>query len=116
MTRLMLTIGIAALMSGGVVSQAFAKDHTVIESGAVKTNDLNLATEQGARTLMRRVAAKANDLCTPTDSPLARGAEKSRRACVAKAIATSVARINSPMISAEYTNVYGAAPAVVASR
>ncbi len=116
MTRLMLTACLAALISGGVVSQASAEDHTVIETGAVKTSDLNLASEQGARSLVRRVAARANDLCAQTDTPLARGAEKSRRACVAKAVATSVARINSPMVTAEYTGVYGAATAVVASR
>ena len=65
---------------------------------------------------MRRVAARANDLCTQTDSPLARGAEKSRQACVAKAVAVSVARINSPLVTADYTRVYGAAPTVVAVR
>jgi UrcA family protein len=116
MTRLMLTVGIAALMSGGVISRASAEDHTVIETGAVKTSDLNVATEQGARTLVRRVAARASDLCTQTDTPLARGAEKSRRACVAKAVAVSVARINAPWVTAEYTRAYGASSTVVAAR
>jgi UrcA family protein len=116
MTRLILSIGVAALLLGGVVSQASAEDHTVIETGSVKTSDLNLAAEQGARALLRRVAARASDLCTQTDTPLARGAEKSRRACVAKAVATSVAGISSPVITAEFTRLYGAAPTVVATR
>ena len=116
MTRFMLTAGFAALILGGVVSQATADDHTVIETGAVKTSDLNLATAQGARTLVRRVAARASDLCTQTDTPLARGAEKSRRACAAKAVAVSVTRLNAPLVTAEYTRVYGAAPTVVAAR
>lgn len=116
MTRLMLTIGIAALMSGGVVSQVSAEDHTVIETGAVKTSDLNLATEQGARILVRRLTATANDLCTQTDTPLARGAEKSRRACATKAVATSVAGIDLPTVTAEYTRLYGATPTTVAAR
>ncbi|HLZ85488.1 MAG TPA: UrcA family protein [Caulobacteraceae bacterium] len=116
MPRLMLTAGLATLLLGGVVSQAFAEDHTVIEMAAVKTSDLNLGAEQGARTLLRRVAARANDLCTQTDTPLARGAEKSRRACVAKAVAVSVARINAPRVTAEYTRAYGAPPTVVAAR
>ena len=116
MTRLMLTAGFAALILGGVASRASADDHTVIETGAVKTIDLNLATQQGARTLVRRVAARASDLCTQTDTPLARGAEKSRRACVAKAVAVSVARINAPRVTAEYTRAYGAPPTVVAAR
>jgi UrcA family protein len=116
MTRLILTTGLAALILGGVVSRASAEDHTVIATAVVKTSDLNLAAEQGARTLLRRVAARANDLCTQTDTPLARGAEKSRRACVAKAVATSVAGIDSPAITAEFTRVYGAEPTVVAMR
>jgi UrcA family protein len=116
MTRLILTVGCAALILGGIASQASAEDHTVVETGAVKTRDLNLADEQGARVLLRRVAARASDLCTQTDTPLARGAEKSRRACVAKAVATSVAGIGSPVITAEFTRMYGAAPTVVAMR
>jgi UrcA family protein len=116
MTRLILTTGLAALLLGGVVSQASAEDHTVTATAVVKTSDLNLAADQGARTLLRRVAATANDLCTQTDTPLARGAEKSRRACVAKAVTTSVAGIDSPVITAEFTRVYGAAPTVVATR
>ena len=116
MTRLMLTACLTALISGGAVSGASAEDRIVIETGAVKTSDLNFATEQGAHALLRRVAARAYDLCTQTDTPLARGAERSRRTCVAKAVATSVAGINSPLVTTEFTRVYGAAPAVVASR
>jgi UrcA family protein len=116
MTRLILYTGLAALFLGGVVSQASAEDRTVIATAVVKTSDLNLAADEGARVLLRRVAAKANDLCTQTDTPLARGAEKSRRACVAKAVATSAAGINSLAVTAEFTRVYGAAPTVVATR
>jgi len=116
MTRLILTASVAALFLGGAASQASADDRTVIETGAVKTSDLNLATEQGARALLRRVDATAKDLCTQTPTPLARGAEKSRRLCVTKAVATSVAGINSPRVTAEFTRVYGAAPTVVATR
>ena len=116
MTRLILTAGVAALILGGAVSQVSAQDRTVTATGVVQTSDLNFATEQGAHALLRRVAAKANDLCAEPDTPLARGAEKARRACVAKAVATSVAGIGSPAIMAEFTRVYGAAPTVVASR
>jgi UrcA family protein len=116
MTRLILTSSLAALLLGGVASQALAEDRTVIETGVVKTSDLNLATGQGARALLRRVAAKAGDLCTQTDTPLARGAERSRRDCVTKAVATSVAAIDAPLVTAEFTRVYGAAPTVVAMR
>ena len=116
MTRLILTAGLSLLLLGGGVSQASAEEHTVIATGVVKTSDLNVATQKGARVLLRRVAARAHDLCTQPDTPLARGAEKSRHACVVKAVATSVAGIDSPAIKAEFTRVYGAAPTVVATR
>lgn len=116
MTRLILTTSLAALILGGIVSQASAQVDTVVATGVVKTSDLNFATDEGARVLLRRVAAKANDLCALPDTPLARGAEKARRACVAKAVATSVAGIGSPTVTAEFTRVYGAAPTVVATR
>jgi len=116
MSRLMLAACIASLFSGGVVSQAFAGDRIVIETGAIRISDLNLDTEQGARTLIRRIAAKAGDLCAQTDSPLVRGAEQARRACVAKAIATSVAKVNSPAVTAEYARLSTETPTLVAVR
>jgi len=116
MSRIIFTACIAALISGASASQAHAGDRTIIETGAVRISDLNLASEQGARTLIRRVAAKASDLCAQTDSPLVRGAEQARRACVEKAIATSVARISSPTVTAEYTRLYPEAATFVATR
>jgi UrcA family protein len=113
---LMLAACIAALISGAVVAQARAEDHVVIETGVVKTSDLNLATARGARVLLRRVTAKAADLCTQTASPLARGAHKSWRECFAKAVATSIAPIKAPLVTAEYARVFGKPASVVSSR
>ena len=113
---LVLAACIAALMSGAVVAQARAEDRVVIETGVVKTSDLNLATARGARVLLRRVTAKAADLCTPTDSPLARGAYKSWRECLTKAVARSIAPIKAPLVTAEYARVFGKPPSVVSSR
>ena len=113
---LMLAACIAALMSAAAVAQARAEDHVVIETGVVKTSDLNLATTQGARVLLRRVTAKAADLCTQTASPLARGAYKSWRVCLTKAVARSIAPIKAPLVTAAYARAFGKPPAVVSSR
>jgi UrcA family protein len=116
MSRLIFTACIAAVISGGMVSQAFAGNRIVIETGVIRISDLNLATEQGARTLVRRVAAKAGDLCAQADSPLVRDVEKARRTCVAKAVAKSVAGLDAPMVTAEYTRLYPEAATLVAAR
>ena len=114
--RLMLAACIAGLMSTGLVAQARAQDRIVIETGVVRMGDLDLATAHGARVLVRRVTAKASDLCTQTPSPLVHGADKLWRACVAKAVARSIARVNAPLVTAEYARAFGAAPSVVSSR
>ncbi|HLZ83969.1 MAG TPA: UrcA family protein [Caulobacteraceae bacterium] len=116
MTRTMLTAGLVALILGGVVSRATADDRIVTETGVVMAWDLDLATQQGARTLVRRVAAKAGDLCAQPVTPRSRGAEQSWRACVAQAVAASVAGLNAPLVTAEYTRAFGAPPTVVAAR
>ena len=105
-----------AALSGGVATQARAADRVVIETGVVKMSDLNLATEQGARILVRRVTAKASDLCTPTPSPLARGAHKAWRECVDKAVARSIASVREPLVTAEYARTFGAPRSAVSSR
>lgn len=116
MNRLVLTACLAALIFGGLTSPAFAEDHMVVETGRVATRDLNLTTERGADALVRRVTARATDLCAPTDTPLARAHERVRRQCVAEAVARSLAQIDSPLIEAAYVRRYGAAPAALASR
>jgi UrcA family protein len=113
---LVLAACIAALMSGAVVAQARADDRVVIETGVVRTSDLNLSTAQGARVLVRRVTAKASDLCTQTPSPLVRGAHKAWRECLTKAVARSIALIDAPLVTAEYARVFGKPPSVVSSR
>jgi UrcA family protein len=116
MTRLLLTACLATVISGGLASQVSAEDHIVIETGGVTTRDLNLATERGADVLVRRVTAKAADLCTQTDTPLARGQDRTRRQCVAEAVAQALAKIDSPLIQAAYARQRGVAPAALASR
>ena len=113
---LALAACIAALLSGGMATQARAADRVVIETGVVRMSDLNLATEQGARVLVRRVTAKASDLCTPIPSPLARGAYESWRECVAKAVARSIASVHEPLVTAEYARTFGAPRSAVSSR
>ena len=104
------------VMSTVVVAQARAEDHVVIETGVVRTSDLNLATPRGASVLLRRVTAKTADLCTQTASPLVRGATKAWRECLDKAVARTIAPIKAPLVTAEYDRVFGKPPSVVSSR
>jgi UrcA family protein len=105
---------IAVLMCA-VVAQARAGDRIVIETGAVKTRDLDLATAHGAKVLLRRVTAMADDLCTST-SPPEHAAQTVWRECVAKAVARTIAPIKAPLVTAEYGRVFGEPRPAVSSR
>ena len=87
---LALAACIAALLSGAVAGHARAEDRVVIETGVVRTSDLDLATAHGAKVLLRRVTAKA--------------------------VARSIAPIGAPLVTAEYARVFGQAPSVISSR
>jgi UrcA family protein len=111
-----LAAGIVALSFCAAVEQARAEDHIVIEKGFVKMRDLDLTTAHGAKVLLRRVEARASDLCAPTPSPLERGADKAWRDCVAKAVGRSIASLKAPLVMAEYARVFGPPQSIVSSR
>ena len=106
MTRLMLTACAAGLMVAAAAS-ATAADRLIQQTGAVRISDLNLATEQGAKVLLRRAGAKFADLCAQTDSPLGRDRDRAERECATEAMANMVAKLNTPAVTAEYTSQYG---------
>lgn len=104
-----------AALTCAAAAQAHAGDHVVIETGVVKTRDLDLATAHGARVLLRRVTAMADDLCTST-SPPEHAAQTVWRACVAKAVARTIAPIKAPLVTAEYGRAFGEPQPAVSSR
>jgi UrcA family protein len=116
MTKFRLTACVAVLISAGLVSQAAAEEVGVVRTATVRTSDLNLASEQGAATLLRRISAQAFDLCAVTDTPLNPRAGHEQQACTARAVARSLAGVHSPAVAAAYAHRYRAAPTEVAAR
>jgi UrcA family protein len=116
MKNLQIITCLAVLISSGVASQASAADQIVVETGVIGVADLNVATEKGAEALVRRVTAKATDLCTPVESPLARPDPGGFRQCVAQAVARPLIHVDAPLVTAVYAHRFGAAPSEVASR
>jgi UrcA family protein len=72
-----------------------------VPSATVRFGDLNLATEQGARTLYRRIAMVAKQVCPDGGSrDLSRLAHA--QACQKQAIERAVREVNSPHLAAAY--------------
>ncbi|HET9161063.1 MAG TPA: UrcA family protein [Caulobacteraceae bacterium] len=66
----------------------------------VKTSDLNLSTEQGAKTALERVRRAALGACT--DFTVGSRIGHQDNECVAKVSAELVRRINAPMVQAAF--------------
>jgi len=70
-------------------------------------SDLDLATPQGAREMLKRITETAVELCAPSRSPVIvrpATAENTAR-CRAEAIERAVARLQAPMVTAEYDRI-----------
>jgi UrcA family protein len=116
MPRFLLAAGLAALITGPAVTSATAADRHIDLATQVKTSDLNLATEQGARLLLRRVNVAADDLCALSGSPYFGTTFADEVNCHDKAVADAVRRLNAPMVTAEYRRRLGAPPSRIAAR
>jgi UrcA family protein len=116
MTRLMLTAGLAALISGATASQASAADHTVIETGAVKTNDLNLNTVQGVDGLFHRVDLMASRLCAESTSAVFPRAERDMWECHRATMARALGQVHAPLVTAAYARRFGQSATRLTSR
>ncbi|MGC1521976.1 MAG: UrcA family protein, partial [Steroidobacteraceae bacterium] len=68
----------------------------------VKYGDLNLSNPQGAATLYHRIKSAAVTVCSPQDESLARMSRV--QACVHKAIADAVTKVNQAELSAIYNS------------
>ena len=106
MTRLMLTACAAGLIAAAA-APATAADGLTHQTGTVRIGDLNLSTQAGAQALLRRAGNRFADLCARIDSPLDRNRTRAERACVTEAMANMVAKLNAPIVAAEYAHQYG---------
>jgi UrcA family protein len=65
----------------------------------VKYSDLDLATEQGARTLYRRIATAARGVCPRGEGSIIPKMDEISRTCINEAISRAVREVNSPRLA-----------------
>ena len=94
--RTALLAGCALVGSLGVAQATTPSDD--VPTIVVKYDDLNLATEAGARTLYRRLSTAAHEVCPFEDSKSLREIAYNNT-CRAEAIARAVHDINSPQLA-----------------
>jgi UrcA family protein len=100
-----LTVGLAVIVGiwltgvGTAIAQT-APDYKASE--AVSYADLNLATRDGARTLLRRIDLAAKRVCgpEPSHSPLQPHLTAFYQRCVMDSVDATVARIDAPLVTA----------------
>jgi UrcA family protein len=118
MRRVTTTILLAALATTAAqVSQAATTDGAVL-SQKVEYRDLDLSDMNGTKTLYRRLRGAAESVCAPLEGQgLARVQRYS--ACVYGAMASSIARVNKPLLRQYFESKNGGpgrAPVQVAGR
>ena len=107
---------VSALITAGAIKAAPALAEPVSSAGQtyvsyVQTSDLNLSSEGGQRTLDRRLAHAAREVCgTPSDADLV--SQNKARECRADAIARAASQNESVLAAAKR----GAIVAITASR
>ena len=116
MRRVTTTILLAALATTAAqISQAATTDGAVL-SQKVEYGDLDLSDMNGTKALYRRLLEAAESVCAPLEGrDLARVQRHS--ACVYGAMASSVARVNKPLLRQYFESKYsgpGPAPVQVA--
>lgn len=76
-------------------------------SVTVKYGDLNLSTDEGAAKLYRRITRAARSVCGLDDIQPEERTYSNWKPCYEQAIATAVARVNSPLLTAVHTRKTG---------
>jgi UrcA family protein len=90
--------GLLLLPAFGVAlnaSPAVAGDQIVTRSQVVRFADLNLATDEGAQTLYKRIKLAASQVCDGADS---RFGYSEYRKCMTRAVDDAVAKVNRPTL------------------
>jgi len=65
----------------------------------VKYTDLNIATAEGARTLYRRIATAARQVCPRGEGSIVPKMDEISRTCIREAISRAVREVNSPRLA-----------------
>jgi len=98
-----ITTAIFAALAFTCGAASIAADTSDVPQALVKFGDLNLSNPQGAITLYSRIAAAANTVCKPFDIDSRDLGSRARLdACVHKAIANAVTKVDHPGLFAVY--------------
>lgn len=89
----------ALALTYAVTPVARAEAGTDVPKVEVKYSDLNLATEAGARTLYRRIATAARQVCPRGEGSLISKLDELSRTCIREAISRAVHEVNSPRLA-----------------
>jgi UrcA family protein len=96
-----LFAAVAAVSLGSVAVAAHADPAVDAPARTVHYSDLNLNTQVGVATLYSRIHNAAQLVCGNVD-PRRLDEAASAKACIDKAVFSSVAAVNNPMLTSEY--------------
>ena len=107
-----LALILAASLTAGA---AAAREPT---SSRVFYGDLNLASPQGARTMLRRIRGQAEKVCQPSHSPGTAPEQPwtATERCRQAAIPSAVLRLHAPLVAAEFDRSLGRTRMLTAAR
>lgn len=89
----------ALALTYAVTPVARADTFTDVPKIAVKYGDLNLATDAGARTLYRRIATAARQVCPAGEGSRILKLDAMARTCIRESISRAVHEVNSPRLA-----------------
>lgn len=99
----------AALTLGAAPAEAAAKRELLM--ARVPVHDLDLGSEAGARTMLRRLHAAASQICVLPRSPLFPANPARAWRCRRLAISAAVDRLNAPRLTLAFAEELSALPA-----
>lgn len=103
---------VAALVSGPVVAAPNADEVRV----PVSFDGLNLQSEGGARTALRRIERAAGAICGEAPALVELGRTALHRVCMTTTVDRAVKRLAAPMVTAAYEGSAYARPIISAAR
>jgi UrcA family protein len=90
---------------------AQAEPRRTLTMTRISVGDLDLSTEGGAATLLRRLNVAAKAMCAPIRTPLLPQAEGRAYRCRREAVAAAVERLDTPAVRRAYAILFSAPPA-----
>ena len=100
-TKHFLVVAVAAISLGSVALAAHADPAVDAPARTVHYSDLNLNTQAGVAILYNRIRNAAQQVCGNVD-PRRLGEAAATKACIDKAVFSSVTTVNNPMLTSEY--------------